>query len=81
MESQRNGDQAVQLVKLAIQLRGGTEWHTADTLAAAHAEAGQFDQAVEALSSALTTVPAEHEAELKARLRLYEQGQPYRLPE
>jgi hypothetical protein len=53
-----------------------------DTLAAAYAEAGDFDRAVEmaqtAVQLAKKDVPASVQREIAARLALYEGRRPYR---
>jgi hypothetical protein len=45
--SARNGPEAVKLAERAVQLTGGREAIYLDTLAAAYAEAGRFDKALE----------------------------------
>ena len=53
-----------------------------DTLAAAHAECGQFEQAAEFAQKALAVMPPDQQATLgepiRQRLELYRRGQPYR---
>jgi tetratricopeptide (TPR) repeat protein len=76
----RNGPEAViQALKDCEQ----SEWHDSldlDTLAAAYAETGQFDEAVryELQAIALKDGDAEWEAKLEKRLALYQERQPYR---
>ena len=50
------------------------------TLAAAHAEAGQFDQAVRWQEKAIPLAPEAQRDVLRRRLELYQQGKPYREP-
>jgi tetratricopeptide (TPR) repeat protein len=75
----RDGKRAVGLAMKACEL---TQWKLpvyVSTLAAAHAEAGRFDEAVKWQRKALET-PDAFGADLepaKARLRLYESGKPY----
>ncbi|GEM_PF-3189155 len=82
-ESVRDGERAVELATRACEL---TDWKDAnhiDTLAAALAEAGQFDEAVKRQQQALEIPDAFDEEERKrveARLRLYESGKPYHVP-
>jgi serine/threonine protein kinase/WD40 repeat protein/regulation of enolase protein 1 (concanavalin A-like superfamily) len=79
-DAQRNGKEAVDLAKKACDL---TAWKNAgyiDTLAAAHAEAGDFDAAVKYEEQALTLAPEALRAEFSHRLALYSQSKPYRLP-
>jgi serine/threonine-protein kinase len=48
-------------------------------LAAAHAEAGDFEEAVKWQEKALGMVPESQTADLQSRLALYLAGKPYRL--
>jgi serine/threonine-protein kinase len=60
-------------------LTGWKRWGPLDTLAAACAEAGDSAGAVKWLKAALGAGPPKGESEeMRARLRLYEQGKPYR---
>lgn len=77
-EKIRNGDKAVEYAKIACEL---TEWKNADpldTLAAACAEAGNFDEAIKWEKKYLE-FPLSKEAAVKAcqRLSLYQQKKPY----
>ena len=51
-----------------------------DTLAAAYAETGKFDEAVKWLKKALDSddFPEEERKDAELRLQLYEDGKPYR---
>jgi tetratricopeptide (TPR) repeat protein len=77
----RDGPRAVETATKACQQ---SQWHNhiyIDTLAAACAEAGRFDQAVEYQRQAITrlspdTRPGRH-AHYEAKLRLYQAGQSY----
>ncbi len=73
----RDGRRAIELSTRACEL---TEWQLAtylDTLAAAYAEAGDFDQAVRIQEQALEMDdPIDEDAHL--RLQLYQAKQPYR---
>ena len=78
----RDGQEAVHL---ATRVRAGTANPGAnvfDTLAAAYAEVGRFDLAVEAVRQAVELAEAAENAELAERLRerlsLYESDRPYR---
>jgi Zn-dependent protease len=83
IESLRNGAEAVQRATRACQATAWNDPNCLGTLAAAHAEAGDFGQAVRYQEQALRDPryrAAHGEEELLARLRLYEQGQAFRLP-
>ena len=78
----RNGKQAVEFATKACEL---AEWKNAnhiDALAAAHAEDGDFDKALEYLKKAQAIPGAEEQygPELRERLSLYARKQPYRDP-
>lgn len=78
----RNGAEAVRLAERACEATAHSDANLLDTLAAAYAEIGQFADAVETIKQALAApavaANADLAAELTARLRLYEAGQPYR---
>ena len=80
--SARNGPQAVTLAERAVELSGGHEAMYLDTLAAAYAEAGRFDDAIETArrGQEIATRPDQSQLRegLAARLRLYEARKPYR---
>jgi tetratricopeptide (TPR) repeat protein len=64
--------------KQAHELDSGKNWYYIDTLAAAYAEDGKFDNAVEWQTKAIELTPEEDKEELRSRLELYKQGKPYR---
>lgn len=75
-EEYRDGEQAVEYAIKACEL---TEWKNAgsiDTLAAAYAEKGDFDKAVEWQEKAIDLSPDNDG--FRSRLELYESGMPYR---
>jgi len=78
----RNGAEAVQLAERALQVAGRPSTSLLNTLAAALAEAGQFDRAVEVCTQAIAGARAagqgETVAELETRLALYRAGKAYR---
>jgi len=80
----RNGTNAVELAQQAERLSGGRSPEILDTLAAAYAEAGQFDRAVETAKRALNIFAGQGNRALAAavqvRLKLYEAGFPFRDP-
>ena len=74
----RDGPRAVALARSADRLSGGNQTAILDTLAAAYAEAGKYQEAVATARRALDSTAEESVAEgLRVRLRLYEAGVPY----
>jgi len=80
----RDADEAIEFAERAAKLTKYQSAHTLDTLAAAYASAGQFDKAVLTAQAAIASASSGQDAELakniRSRLELYEQGQPYREP-
>jgi tetratricopeptide (TPR) repeat protein len=76
----RDGKEAVKLAKKACELTGNREGTCLDTLAAAHAEAGDFAAAVAAQEKALQDAGyvRKEGVEAQNRLRLYQGKKPYR---
>jgi hypothetical protein len=62
----------------ALELVNHKEIEWLGILAAAHSEAGDFDQAVHWQTQCLEKAPAAQRGELAARLELYRARQPYR---
>lgn len=81
----RNGPEAVRLAERVIQLTGRGDASTLDTLAAAYADVGRFEEAVGAIQRALSLVDRTRHAPLaealEERLGLYRSGTSYRQPE
>lgn len=75
--SVRNGAQAVEYATKACELTSFQKADFLDTLAAAHAEAGQFTQAVARARETLQLVDEKHKATIEERLKLYEAGRPF----
>ena len=80
--SLRNAARAVELAQQAAGLSGLSEPAVLDTLAAAYAEAGRYPEAIRTAEQALAIATAQHNATLqeaiRARIRLYQAGAPYR---
>ena len=78
----RDGAEAVHLAENLAKAISYKQYTVLDTLAAAYAETGKFDLAVQnatkALQLARSSGQTELPAELEERLRLYQNNQPYR---
>jgi tetratricopeptide (TPR) repeat protein/S1-C subfamily serine protease len=77
----RNGAEAIKYATKACEVTGWKKPFFFDTLAAAYAEAGQFDKAVEWQQKALAdpkAFPPEEVQNCQRRLELYRAGKPYR---
>ena len=76
--------EAVRLAQRAVELAGRDDPGILDTLAAAHASAGNYDLAVATARRAITLATdagAEKlAADIHERLSLYQQGKPFRMP-
>jgi tetratricopeptide (TPR) repeat protein len=78
----RNGPRGVELARQAVQLTHGENSGFLRTLAAAYAEAGRFNDAIETANRALQTANAQHDADLANKLQhdldLYRVNSPLR---
>jgi tetratricopeptide (TPR) repeat protein len=78
----RNGRLARLRAEVVNLAQEGKDAQALDTLAAAHAELGDFAEAVKTAKQALERLPSVHPPEMKEqiekRVRMYEQNQPYR---
>jgi tetratricopeptide (TPR) repeat protein len=81
--SLRDGRQALELAQRACELTRFERAHELDVLAAASAEAGEYERALElarrARERALAAHDAEHARRIEDRLRLYDARRPVRL--
>jgi tetratricopeptide (TPR) repeat protein len=76
----RDGKLALTLATRACQKTDWQGYGIIDTLAAAHAEAGDFDEAVRWQKKALEMADPKSKKEMTERLALYQSHQPYRQP-
>ena len=77
----RDGKEAVALARKAVELSGGKDGWYLDTLAAAHAEAGDFAKAIESETKAVGLFADEPlKARCRSRLELFKQRKPCRDP-
>ncbi len=77
-ESVRNGARAVELARQACKLLGEDDPDFLDTLGAAYARTGEFDEAIAATVQALKILgKSEAAANVIRRLKLYENKQPF----
>ena len=76
----RNGAEAVELARRAVELTGGREPAVLGTLAAAYAEAGRFSEAVEAAERAVSLASARGDQAMTNILRRPDQALPSRFP-
>lgn len=79
----RNGALALALATEAVRLSEGKSARSLSVLAAAQAEAGRFAEAAATQGRALALVPETNgvaRAEMSGRMKVYEAGQPLRLP-
>ncbi|MGB9005423.1 MAG: tetratricopeptide repeat protein [Candidatus Aminicenantales bacterium] len=78
----RNGLQAIDYARKALDLAGDNNYFYMDTLAAAYAEAGRFEEAIALQEQAVSLLPADvsvqDRADFKKRLDLYKRHTPFR---
>jgi hypothetical protein len=68
----------LELATVACERLGYDPWYCLGTLAAAHAEAGDFEEAVRWAKESLRGAPDVERAGCKERIKLYQDEQPYR---
>lgn len=76
----RHADEAVQAATKACELTKHRDPRFLDTLAAALAEAGRYDDAIRRAEEALKTLPADEQPAAEKRLALYRDHKPYHEP-
>ena len=74
----RNGREALSLAQRAANLTGHKNALTLDTLSAAYAETGDFENAVHWQETAVECAPPQQKEPLRRRLDLYKAGKPFR---
>jgi tetratricopeptide (TPR) repeat protein len=74
----RNGAMAVKHATKACELSGWQYEDCVDTLAAAYAETGNYDEAIKRQQQAIQLAPKDKKDNYKAKLELYKQGKPFR---
>ncbi|MBS0205303.1 MAG: hypothetical protein JSS49_20560 [Planctomycetes bacterium] len=77
-EQYRDGRSAVEAAKRACELPFGKGWKCLDTLAAAYAEYGDFENALKTMKQAVSKAPSDRMEAASARLKRYESGLPHR---
>jgi tetratricopeptide (TPR) repeat protein len=77
-DERRDGLEAIRLAKKACELTQDKVASFLDTLAAAYAEAGEFEEAVAAQRRALEIAAPQERAEFAARLKLFREKKKYR---
>lgn len=74
----RDGPKSLELAKKACGLNGGGTPYDHDTLAAAYAELGEFDEAIKYQNQAVMRAPEKKKDEYTQRLELYRSKKPFR---
>ncbi len=74
----RDGQQALEHAQRVVELVGDNDASVLDSLAAAYAQLGDFQQAVLWQQKAVEMAGKKIKDDLAARLELYKQGQPFR---
>ncbi|REJ92440.1 MAG: tetratricopeptide repeat protein [Planctomycetota bacterium] len=76
-EEFRDGERAVEFAQAAGKLSAWKKPYSYGTLAAAYAENGEFDRAVESQRKAIELADDSDKDDFRSRLELYEAGKPY----
>ena len=74
----RQPELAIEAAKKAIELAGANDYRSLDTLAAAQASLGQYEQAQATLGEAIQAAPENAVPRLSKRMASYQAGKPYR---
>jgi tetratricopeptide (TPR) repeat protein len=78
VDGHRDAFEALEAARNAVKLSEPDDYLTLEALAAAHANADEFDKAIDAQRRAISHAPPAATEEFKRRLALYELRQPYR---
>lgn len=76
----RDGARAVEAATRACELSAWNQAQIIDTLAAAYAESGRFDEALKWQQKAVDLAADKDREDLRARLELFKKGKAYRQP-
>ena len=71
----RDGQRAMQLAQRACELTEWKEHNLLDTLAAAYAQLGEFDRAIDYQTKAIELAPKKTSKQYRTNLELYRVGQ------
>ncbi len=74
----RNGEKALEYARAAGKLSDFKTWNVLDTYAVAHAETGQFAEALKWGRKALAAAPAESKAEVQRHMAAFRRRRPFR---
>jgi len=74
----RDGKEAVKLAQKACEFSGGKDWYHLDTLAAAYAESGDFEKAVEYAQKAVAVAPKNKLVLCEQQLARFKDKKPFR---
>jgi tetratricopeptide (TPR) repeat protein len=77
-EKYRDGEKAIADARKACELTDWKDAETLDTLAAAHAEAGDFEIAIEYSEKAIELADDDAKPDLQSRRKLYQERKPFR---
>jgi serine/threonine-protein kinase len=78
-EKIRNGKVAVECATKACELTGYKEFKALDVLAAAHAEAGNFGEALKWANKGLELAPEARKKHFRDAIELYKANTPFRM--
>ena len=80
-ETLRDGPASLALAQKCLDGTDEPKWYLLDTLAAAQAECGRFEDAVKTQTKVVELAPSEEKDECRQTLNLYREGTPYRIQE